>query len=340
MGAPSRHRSTLLLAGLMIGVTVTGCARKEWAPVYYGSPPHQRVAETSGLGDSPSGQTVIVRHGDSLSMIAARYDVSQSALIRANGIRDPNLVRPGQRLRLPRPASHTVRSGDTLYHLSRTYDVPVTQLASHNGLNAPYVLRPGQRLRLPGAATAGGAFPPDNSMSHTLAGITAPPRAKPAYDGGTGGPYTPLPTRKATYTPDASGQTTVGPRAKPSGFIWPARGKVISRFGSKGGGLRNDGINIALNEGAPIYSAGDGVVRYTGAQLKQFGNLILIEHAGGWISAYAHNSRILVSRGERVVQGQQIAKAGKTGSVKTAQLHFELRHNGDPKDPARLLGGS
>jgi murein DD-endopeptidase MepM/ murein hydrolase activator NlpD len=114
-------------------------------------------------------------------------------------------------------------------------------------------------------------------------------------------------------------------------------GKIISSFGAKKGGLHNDGINIAAARGAPVRAAENGIVAYAGNELRGFGNLLLIKHADGWTSAYAHNDRLLVRRGDQVRRGQIIARVGSTGSVTSPQLHFELREGSEAIDPLRLL---
>ncbi len=117
-------------------------------------------------------------------------------------------------------------------------------------------------------------------------------------------------------------------------FRWPARGRVISGFSGKGG---NEGINIAVPEGTPVKSAGDGVVAYSGNELKGYGNLVLIRHDNGYVSAYAHNGDINVKRGERVNRGQVIATSGQSGNVSSPQLHFEIRKGSTPVDPMPYL---
>ena len=125
--------------------------------------------------------------------------------------------------------------------------------------------------------------------------------------------------------------------ATPSGFVWPARGDLIARFGPQGKGQHNDGINIALPHGAPVRAAADGVVAYAGNELRGFGRLLLIKHGGGWMSAYAHNEQVLVSRGAKVKRGEVVARAGATGNVRGPQLHFELRKGATPVDPLQHL---
>jgi murein DD-endopeptidase MepM/ murein hydrolase activator NlpD len=122
------------------------------------------------------------------------------------------------------------------------------------------------------------------------------------------------------------------------GFIWPVKGEVIAEFGTTGKGQHNDGINIAVPRGTPVLAADDGVVAYAGNELRGFGNLLLIKHADGWMSAYAHNEVLLVKRGDLVKRGQRIAKVGDSGGVSRPQLHFELRQGTRAVDPAALLG--
>ena len=120
-------------------------------------------------------------------------------------------------------------------------------------------------------------------------------------------------------------------------FAWPASGKVISTFGTTTNGERNDGINIAMAMGAPIHAAASGTVSYSGNELKDYGNLLLIKHPGGYVTAYAHADQLLVHSGDAVTTGQVIGYAGRTGDVSTPQLHFEIRHDTTPMNPNSLL---
>ncbi|MDP9138611.1 MAG: M23 family metallopeptidase, partial [Pseudomonadota bacterium] len=116
--------------------------------------------------------------------------------------------------------------------------------------------------------------------------------------------------------------------------------RVISTFGPKPGGMRNEGINIAVPEGAGVRAADSGVVAYAGNELKGYGNLVLIRHHGGWVTAYAHNKELIVKRGETVKRGDMIARAGRTGSVESPQLHFELRKGSTAVDPIKYLASA
>jgi Peptidase family M23/LysM domain len=208
------------------------------------------------------------------------------------------------------PGVHIVRSGETLYSIARRYDVDAFAFAEYNDLPAPFALYAGQRLSIPPA----GSQP-------------APPPASPGREEGPMVASLPAMAQPLPSPPDASDR----------GFIWPVEGKVVSTFGPKARGRRNDGINIATSRGAPVRAVENGVVAYAGNELRGFGNMILIKHQAGWISTYAHNDRLLVGRGDRVRRGQVIAKAGSTGRADGVQLHFELRKGTTPVDPLAHL---
>ena len=142
---------------------------------------------------------------------------------------------------------------------------------------------------------------------------------------------------------DASSQATqVAAPSDAAGLSlrWPVRGKIISGFGAKPNGLKNEGINIAAPEGTNIQAADGGVVAYAGNELKGYGNLILLRHAGGYVTAYAHASQLLVKRGDTVKRGDVIAKTGQTGAVQSPQLHFEVRKGATALDPNKYLTSS
>src|SRR5690606_23315914 len=120
-------------------------------------------------------------------------------------------------------------------------------------------------------------------------------------------------------------------------FLWPVNGRLISSYGAKAGGRFNDGINIRANAGDPIRAAADGVVAYAGNGIQSFGELLLIKHGDNWVTAYAHAEELLVRRGDRVKQGDVVARVGSTGAVDGPQLHFEIRQGRDPVDPLKHL---
>jgi murein DD-endopeptidase MepM/ murein hydrolase activator NlpD len=159
-----------------------------------------------------------------------------------------------------------------------------------------------------------------------------------------GGPVAAVPPPASAVEPAAVAPPTVLPEPdEPSpaktgrGFLWPVRGTVVSDYGSKPGGLQNDGINIAAPRGAPIRAAEGGTVVYAGNELRGFGNLLLVRHRDGWITAYAHADELLVKRGDEVRRGQVIARVGSSGGVTSPQLHFEVRRGARHVNPRDYL---
>jgi murein DD-endopeptidase MepM/ murein hydrolase activator NlpD len=299
-----------------------------------GHPPERR-------GERPriaaSGETIEVQPGDTLHGIARRHGVPIGALIEVNGLGDGAALKPGQRLLLPVGASprasaperasnppagwedhHTLQVGESLYAVARQYRVELGELQRVNGIADPTKVRAGTPLIVPRGEVQPASPPAE-------AGQRAPPLQVPS-----------------TNQPEAVKTADLGNRADDAGtaldkFRWPARGRVIAPFGTRPDGTHNDGINIAVPLGTEIHAAEAGRVAYAGNELKGYGNLVLIRHDGGWVSAYAHADQILVKRDEVVRRGQVIAHAGKTGSVDQPQLHFELRHGAKPVDPLPQL---
>ena len=146
----------------------------------------------------------------------------------------------------------------------------------------------------------------------------------------------PAPAQVAALPPEPKPLTAPPPRAA-ARFIWPLKGKILSGFGPAEKGLHNDGINISAAPGTQVKAADNGVVAYAGNELKGFGNLLLVKHADGWITAYAHNDKLLVKRGDEVRQGQVISTVGRTGNVDQPQLHFEIRQGTQSVDPLKHL---
>ena len=262
-------------------------------------------------------------------------------------------------------ASHDVARGDTLYSLGRKYGVSPFAIADANGLKHNGALKLGQSLKIPAGGNAAVALnaktkPVTNKAAETTvaAGSGEPVAGKPAKPGSAKAPAVAeeIPATKpaagkqaaaATEVADAgqadSGtDVTVTPPADvaAAGMRWPVRGKVISGFGAKPNGLKNEGINIAVPEGTSIRAADSGVVAYAGNELKGYGNLVLIRHDGGLVTAYAHAKELFVKRGDTVKRGDVIAKAGQTGSVSSPQLHFEVRKGATALDPITYLSSA
>jgi murein DD-endopeptidase MepM/ murein hydrolase activator NlpD len=268
----------------------------------------------------------------------------------------------------------TVGAGDTIATLSSRYGVPETALRSANHLAAGANPAPGSQIIIPvyhyGSAvaqpsppkTASDTSKPSKRLAHKseppqLAAASAPKKpAAPAVGTAAARPSEPAKARTAAATPAQPQPSKPKPqevaKAEPSDdadaslatgavksdapqFRWPARGRVISRFGGDG----NDGINISVPEGTSVRAAEDGTVAYVGDEIKGYGKLVLIRHANGWVSAYANNADLLVKKGETVKRGQVLAKSGQTGNVASPQLHFELRKGKTPVDPQQYLAG-
>ena len=299
---------------------------------------------------SVCGGHVVVAAGDTIYGISQRCDVPMRAMIAANDLQPPFILRVGQVLQVPTPRLHTVAAGETLYGISRQYGTDLSQLARQNGLAAPYIIVPGQALVIPNPGAAGPIVPPTaRAASVSRSGGGAPPRPIPRPTTRTATPPVatarvadgvpvPRPRPARAGSTEASPPTAAPTRAPaaltgPVRFDWPLRGRIVSSFGAKAQGRHNDGVNIAAPKGTAVRAAEVGEVAYAGSGLRGFGNLLLIRHADGWITAYAHNDRLLVERGDRVVKGQVIARVGNTGGVDQPQLHFEIRKGREAVDP-------
>ncbi len=272
-------------------------------------------------------------------------------------------------------SSHVVEPGQTLYSIARQYHTRPSELAAANGIPVNTAVRVGQKLRIPGVGDASAktqlvAYSPSDEKP---TGVGAPPKplGKLVVKGNeaSAAPAAVAQMPKQPAIPAAPAQpaevAAVPPAAEPAApaaapapaqaaaavysadppsangtsFRWPVRGRIISAFGSKPNGEKNDGINLAVPEGTSVKAAEAGTVIYAGNELAGYGNLVLIRHADGWVTAYAHNSEILVKRGDKVARGQIVGKAGMSGSVNAPQVHFELRKGAKPVNPLDYLAG-
>jgi murein DD-endopeptidase MepM/ murein hydrolase activator NlpD len=366
-------------------------------------------------GNSGEGVTVRLGYGETLSSLSRRYNVSLSAIARANGITDPSRVNAGQRIYIPGASSasddggyavarvddsefgrnsasrpgrtapgpsvlgtlpatsdgrimrddglrmsgdtHTVAYGESLGGIAGRYGISRAELMDANGITDPNRIREGQRLVIPGA----------NMPDRRMASLDEPrgpvsrdvepnyyednryPEEMPTASVRRNQPAPAYEDREGpnAYTPPGSANSNMASldpsdngSANGQQFRWPVRGRIISGFGPKPNGERNDGINLAVPAGTSIKAAEAGTVIYSGNEIAGFGNLILVRHAGGWVTAYAHASEIAVRRGDQVRRGQTIGYAGATGSVNSPQLHFELRRGSNPVNPMDYLAGA
>ncbi|MGH6889897.1 MAG: peptidoglycan DD-metalloendopeptidase family protein [Rhizomicrobium sp.] len=233
-------------------------------------------------------------------------------------------INPATAAAWPRPTYYSVvaRPGDILPALSARYRVSAAAVAHLNRMGARSALRPGEALRIPA------------SSAQTRSAVLAD-----ALDAGVAN-YAPPPLGFRNFVAKTPAKTLEKSALAPPTFAWPLRGDVIAPFGPAGDGERNDGINIATEMGMPIRAAASGTVTYAGNGPPHYGKLLLISHAGGFVSAYAHAHTLLVLRGDRVRKGEVIATAGETGGVDRPQLHFEIRSGMKPVDPQALLADS
>ena len=348
-------RDVLLRGTVLAALALGACARSgPPAPVVRGGPgqyippvqqqaslppPTSRVAPPVPAAPAES-RSVVVKPGETIYSVARDQGVPLRALIDANRLQAPYAVTPGQRLVLPLARYHIVQRGDTLYGIARKYGVDMRSIVQANDIAPPYGIAVGQKLALPAVgqpAAVAATNPAGASTDRPSVATTALPPAAPEPAPPSPAPASPaetasLPPEAPPATPESAPLPSEGGR-----FLWPVRGRVLVAFGPRGGGLHNDGINIAAREGTPIRAAADGVVAYAGNELQGFGNLLLIRHSGDVMTAYAHASTILVKRGESVRRGQVIARVGRTGNVSSPQLHFEVRRHDKPVDPMGYL---
>ena len=229
---------------------------------------------------------------------------------------------------------HRVNSGETLYAVAWIYDLDFLHIARVNNLSSPYTIFPGQILNVDPRAVA-------SSQTRTSASSTSPAATRTrevTRSSSTQTAASSSNTRNNPATaPVATAPVKVNPvvvRQGPVNWAWPAQGNIIGRFSETG--VETKGINIAGKTGDRVSAAGDGEVVYAGRGLLRYGDLIIIKHNDRFLSAYAHNSAMLVSEGDKVSRGQKIAELGSTG-VDTEMLHFEIRLEGKPVDPLAYL---
>lgn len=300
----------------------------------------------------PAPMVYEVQRGDTYSDIADRFDVSVSDLTKLNKTTSSKGLRPGQKIKLPPEVQ--VR----LAKKAQAAERAALQVAADRAEAARFeaeqetIRREAARAANERALAAkraaddaAAAQPLNQPMTSSSATTVLPP--KPVANG-TLPP--PAPTVRAEArpvtlppAPTAAAEPGVVPTESEviaSGrgrFLWPVRGDVISGFGVKPGGQRNDGINLSGKDGDPVRAAAGGEVVYSGNLVPGFGNLVLIKHEGGWVTAYAHMASTSVKIKDRIAQGQTIGTVGRTGGVEASQLHFELRYAPSPKEKARPI---
>ena len=339
------------------------------------NPPSQGTVSMTAAG---APEAVTVDRGDSVYGFSRKYGIPVRSIIEANNLNPPYHLLVGQRIALPATRQHVVKRGETIYSISRIYGVDSYTLASANGLTSDAAVQPGQSLKLPAQSVATLSTAPTSSVPTVEAApISVTPLPSPALPGTTTAsppgstatvfmpsddpppaaaetapttpvavpPSLPEPASALAAVPPAQVEqprkvaVLSAPPRRSGGFAWPVSGgKVVSGYGPKGNGLHNDGINIEAPRGAPIRAAENGVVAYAGNEIRGFGNMLLIKHDDGWVTAYAHADQLLVKRGDQIKKGDVIARVGSTGNVDKPQVHFELRQGKRAVDPQRYLG--
>lgn len=346
----------------------TGCTR--YKPLGQGAKVPWAKALATGRGGPIGNDRYRVGEGDALGVIAERYGLQTASLAAANNIESPYVLFPGEVLRIPanrplptttqeplppqpappspsitqdvlpelrerrpletppprrweprrrlgnegiRPVArpepegkrYVVSSGDSLSVIADRHGLRLGELVTANGLEPPYRIRPGQGLIIPPTeANRRQRAPTGQAIGSEQARSLVPP-----------------------------------PPLSADGFLWPVQGSIISSFEQNSAKGRSGGINIAARRGTPVRAADNGIVAYAGEALRGYGQMVLLRHADGYVTLYAHNDALLVGEGEVVRRGQAIAEVGSSGDVVDSQLHFELRKGTEPIDPAKVLAG-
>jgi murein DD-endopeptidase MepM/ murein hydrolase activator NlpD len=321
-----------------------------------GRPFHNQgqYSPTAGQRSAVGGDaTYVVQAGDTVYGIARNHGLDVTQLAERNGLAAPYTIEPGQELTLPGTAPTNLASAAPVEGVmaAPVEDVTATPLpaVSSQPLPAPAGVvtsttevvttiqsGPGQPAVseevVESSSMTTGAPQPLTPQPVSAAPISSSPvEPQPA----------PAPTSTVQPAPTAPEPVTAvlpdPPARAGSKFIWPVDGTLLSGYGPKADGMRNDGINIGAPEGAPVKAAENGVVAYAGQELRGFGNLILIKHEGDYVTAYAHNEELLVKRGDIVRRGETIARVGSSGNVDSPQLHFEVRHGSQAIDPLSVM---
>ncbi|WP_198010818.1 peptidoglycan DD-metalloendopeptidase family protein [Kaistia granuli] len=363
-GAWSTEGGTVVTLGP--GETLSSVSRRYGVPIKELAKVNN-IANPSQVGSGT--RLTIPTYGMSGAAVASAQNAPQSgdATQLVAGPAPAGERKPVAAAEAPLNGLHTVSPGQTLSSIARLYGVSAKQLAAANSLTSANQLKSGQKLRIPGNDQNPQAVALRNDPSRReekphgedpnskpLA-ANAPQKADPTTTAAIAKPGAPsaglaeatavTKNQPVAYEPPSEDKATATNASLDPGsangttFRWPVRGRIITGFGASATGEKNDGINLAVPEGTSIKAAEAGTVIYAGNELEGYGNLVLVRHSDGWVSAYAHNSKILVKRGDTVRRGQIISQAGSSGSVNAPQLHFELRRGSKPVNPLDYLQG-
>jgi murein DD-endopeptidase MepM/ murein hydrolase activator NlpD len=324
---------------------------------------------------SLSEKNHIVAKSETLFSIARQYNIPILPIIVANSLQPPYALKTGQKLKIPEGKFHEVQSGETLYSISRTYGVDMSGIVKLNNLNQPYNVVLGQKLQIPFPTDLPSESMVEQEDNEPIEqqvqqnyNLSEADESKPAsFRRSTGGVLGEIRTTQegkfiasenakidtevetqnlAAETSEKIKETIKDEKPKAAQvqkvveddgkFMWPVQGKVIKKFGQSGGEY-NDGINIAASSGTAVKASKSGRVVYTGNSLKSFGNLIIIKHDDGLLSAYAHLNNVNVKKDQEISKGQTIGTVGSTGKVTSPQLYFAIRKGKTAKNPQDFL---
>lgn len=315
------------------------------------SAPVAEIAEASPAAGT-SG-TYTMKPGDSLYAIARQHKVKYADLQRHNNITDADVrkIRPGKVLKIPgaedggtsAPAIESAAAAP-----AAAPSPPAESVTSAPAVSAeaakPEPVKTEPAKTEPGKTETAAAAAPDAPKVLNAPAVAEAPAATPAPAAETAPAAAPAqPEQKvaALDTKSATDAAPAAPEAKSASTTgrlrWPVQGRVISTFGPRTDGTHNDGVNLSVPLGTDVHAAESGEVIYVGDELKAYGRLVLLRHDNGWVTAYAHNEELLVTRGKKVARGDVIAKAGKTGPVDQPQVHFELRQDSKAVDPTSFM---
>jgi murein DD-endopeptidase MepM/ murein hydrolase activator NlpD len=323
--------------------------------------PAARKADQKKGPEAKGGRPVsyTVHGGDTLSGVGRRFGVSAKAIASLNGLDTRGGVRAGQSLKLPPEAKD---AGEEAHARGVAVLAAPTKLAAKPSARSAGEPVPSHRLTIAQSAASPQVAPRKSTTTQPAPRPRADTMRPPASRDGPFAPVTAPPGAPITGAPLPPQANPVQIKESNSGamratsggfpddnriaslgrgrFMWPVRGDVVSRFGAVGPGLRNDGLNIGGRAGDGVRAAAGGEVVYAGNSLPDFGNLVLIKHADGWVTAYGHLSKIEVKMRQTVSQGQEIGQVGQTGGVDRPQLHFEVRYSPSPREKARPIDPS
>jgi len=275
------------------------------------------ISKNTNTGQKLSNYAVVLS-GENIYRISKKYNIPLRDLINQNHLAPPYSIKVGDKINLPSNQYHKVVDGDTLYDISRKYGMNINNLIAINNLQKPYHIKVGESLKINISNTD------DNKPSV-------------AYSKNVEQEVTNQSKKLISHNLDEPKISEPSITNKNNHFIWPVKGAIISKFGPKAGGLYNDGINIKAKNGDNVKATEDGVVAYVGDELRGYGNLIIVKHSSGWISAYGHLGSAKVKRGNKVKKGETIAIVGTTGNVKSPQLYFGLRKGREAVNPQSYL---